>query len=134
MLKVLAMLPEPQHFTQIQNKGERFQWADKSTDNLRILSSDPEPWGKEWTVLIRLEMGKTRGKISYPKRLSLVCFPPEAELVKAKIVRDRWSGNFAHSVEPTLLHFAFPSEVSEGRSWTTLAVLATHSGETGFEP
>lgn len=33
--------------------------------------------------------------------------PPELGLKRAKFLRDRWSGNFAHSCQPTLLHFDF---------------------------
>lgn len=124
MLKVESVLPEAKHFSQIQKKGERYQWADRSSDSLRILSSTPDPWGKEWAILIRLEVGKTRAQISYPKRLNLICFPNEPGLPKAKIVRDRWSGNFAHSSEPTLLHFVFPANTREGQGWLMLAVIA----------
>ncbi len=127
MLKIIAKLPESKHFRQIQNRGERYQWEDRASSNLRILSAVPHPWGQEWAILIRLEQGKTRAEISYPKRLNLVCMPidpNETNLQRAIIVRDRWTGNFAHSTVPTLLHFDFPVETSEGNSWLMISVIA----------
>jgi hypothetical protein len=123
MISVLATLPEAKHFRQIQNRGERYQWADRSTDNLRILATVEKPWQQEWKILIRLEQGETRAGVRYPRRLNLLCLPPEPGLQRAKIVRDRWSGNFAHSTEPTLLHFDFPVETEDGRSWLMLSIV-----------
>lgn len=123
MLKILATLPEAKHFRQIGNRGDRYQWSDLASDNLRILANDPNPWGKEWSILIRLEQGKTRAGIYYPKRLNLVCFPLDGEAKRARIIRERWSGNFVHSCEPTLLFFAFPARNETGSSWLMFSVV-----------
>jgi hypothetical protein len=129
VLKVLATLPEAKHFRQIENKGDRYQWCDLSCDYLRILASDPNPWDKEWLVLIRLEQGKRREGSSFPRRLNLLCLPvvQDPQLQRAKIIRDRWGGNFAHSCEPTLLHFDFPVESKEGRSWLMVSVVLVNT-------
>lgn len=126
MLKIIATLPEAKDFRQIENRGDRYQWVDKASDNLRILSESPDPWGQEWQVFVRLEQGKTRAGIGYPKRLNLVCFPLSDEVFpKAKIVRERWKGNFVHSYEPTLLFFAFPAKSNqEGSSWLMVSVIS----------
>jgi hypothetical protein len=123
LLKILASLPESKHFRQTQNKGKRYQWADKATDNLCVLASDPDPWGKEWEILIRLEQGETRAGLRYPRRLTLLCLPvdPFKNLPKAEVVRERWKGNFAHSCEPTLLFFAFPVEGAGENNWLMLS-------------
>lgn len=129
MLKVLATLPEAKHFRQINNKGDRCQWVDRASDNLRVLCDSPDPWEKEWGILLRLEQGKTRAGITYPKRLNLLCLPPEPDLQPARILRDRWSGNFAHSCGPTLLHFDFPAVTPEGHSWLMYSVIAVAKRE-----
>lgn len=125
MLKILATLPEFKHFKQIQNKGDRYQWADKSTDSFTVLSGDPNPWVKEQSILIRLEQGKRRSGLTYPKRLSLLVLPiTEETLPNCQIIRERWNGNFAHSTEPTLLFFAFPIEGDGDRNWLMISIVA----------
>ena len=126
MLKVIAALPEAKHFRQIENRGDRHQWVDLASENLRILAPTPNPWEQDWSILVRLEQGKTRAGLTYPKRLNLVCFPLESkdESLKAKFVRERWKGNFVHSCEPTLLFFAFPARSNQdGSSWLMLSVV-----------
>jgi hypothetical protein len=123
MLKIISTLPDQKNFKPIQNKGERFQWVDRYCDHLRILSHDSDPWGKEWTILLLLEQGKRRDDTTYPKRLNLLCLPIEEGIVKAKIVRERWTGNFAHSCEPTLLHFDFPIIKEESINWLMLSIV-----------
>lgn len=126
MLKVIATLPEAKHFRQIENRGDRYQWVDLASENLRIVAPIPDPWGQEWSIFVRLEQGKTRGGLSYPRKLSIVCFPLEegVDLPKAKFIRERWKGNFVHSCEPTLLFFAFPARSNQdGSSWLMLSVV-----------
>lgn len=128
MIKIFAALPEKKNFVPAGKRGDRFQWTDAASDRLLIISPDPSPWNKEMPILIRLEQGKTRGKISYPKKLHLLCLPEDQdqEYQKAKIIRDRWKGSFAHSCEPTLLFFAFPVEKQHNsdHNWLMISVLA----------
>lgn len=124
MLKVISRLPESKHFRQIKNRGDRCQWVDLACEDLRILAPVFDPWTQNWSILIRLEQGKTGAGLTYPKRLNLVCFPPEEGTPKAQLIRERWKGNFVHSCEPTLLFFAFPAKSNqEGSSWLMLSVL-----------
>lgn len=122
MLKVFAKLPEAKHFRQIQNRGDRYQWVDKSTDLLRIIASDPNPWSQPWDILFRIDQGKTRGGLYYPQRLGLVCLPPAGGQNHCQILRERWKGRFAHSCEPTLFFASFPVD-SESQNWLHISVL-----------
>lgn len=124
MLKVRATLPEAQHFRQTQPKGDRHQWADRATDALRVLAPTPDPWDQTWDILIRLEQGKTRAGLRYPKRLTLLCLPPEEPAPPtANILRERWKGLFAHTCEPTLLAAVFPAAQGEAQGWLILSIL-----------
>lgn len=124
MLKIKAILPEEINFRQIQNKGKRYRWIDKSTDKLVILSEHPTPDPKEWDVLFRIEQGETRVGVKYPRRLELVCLPPTIGTPLATIVRERWKGNFAFSWEPTLRFFVFPVEGDSQNNWLMISVVA----------
>ena len=125
MIKIFARLPEAKHFRQIQNRGDRYQWVDKSTDLLRIIASTPDPWTQPWDILFRIDQGKTRGGLYYPQRLGLVCLPPAGANNYCEILRERWKGNFAHSCEPTLFFSSFP--VNSEQSWLHISVLQLYA-------
>lgn len=87
-----------------------YYWEDKSTDRFLILSQDFEPWGKDWAIIPLLEQGKTANGTKYPKRIRLKCFPVDGvpEAASATILRERWKGHFAFSLEFTYCFYAFP--------------------------
>lgn len=88
---------------------------------MRILAP-VEPWGKVWQILVRLEQGKRRDGVTYPKRLNFVCLEEvEGVAPDAKIVRERWGGNFAHSCETTLLFAAFPCD--KENNWLMISIV-----------
>jgi hypothetical protein len=125
VLKISAILPSQNHYHQIAPRDTgRFQWADKATDAVRIVSPVPDPWVSHQKILLRITQGKTRGGLYYPKRLDLVVLPSDAQdVVSAKIIRERWKGLFAYSEEPTLRFFAFPVE-DISQKWLMMSILS----------
>lgn len=121
MLKIYAKLPDPQHFRRIQNKGERFQWEDKASDRVRIIAPIENPWDKNWAILVAIDRGKTKAGIEYPQRLTLTCFAG-GEGIPAKIIRERWTGQFVHSIGPTLFFSGFQAQADAGRSWLMYSI------------
>lgn len=121
MLKIYARLPDPQHFRRIQNKGDRPQWEDKARDRVRIIAPIEHPWEKDWAILVAITRGKTAGGIEYPQRLTLTCFDG-SEGIPAKIIRERWTGQFVHSICPTLFFAGFEAKAKAGKSWLMYSI------------
>ncbi|MCG9890925.1 MAG: hypothetical protein MH252_07605 [Thermosynechococcaceae cyanobacterium MS004] len=124
MLKIVATLPDRKYYQQIANRGERWQWQDVASDRLRVIApANYDPWQAENPILIRLENGKTRENVSFPRRLNLLVLPPgDAEGEPAQIIREQWFGGFAHSTCPTEAFFAFPA-LGKGESWLMISIL-----------
>jgi hypothetical protein len=128
MLKIAATLPNQKFYQRINNRGERWQWQDIHSDRLRVIAPpNCDPWAKEHPILIRLENGKTRSGDSFPRRLNLLILPSEGEsLPRAKILRERWFGGFAHSTGLTDLFFAFPAS-GHGEFWLMISIVLNPS-------
>jgi len=113
MLAYIAKLPPEKNFVCTHKKDETYHWEDKSNPRLRISCEDPEPWDKTWLILPLLQQGKTRAGIKYPQMLRLKCIPlseKESSAREAILLRERWKGFFAMSLEPTYAFYAFPCE------------------------
>ena len=96
-MKFLCTLPEGKHYRPLQSQSEgRWIWEDKATPLVRVIAPDPQPWGKEWVVLIQIQKTKLY-TYQYPARLDLKCFTSGEDAIPAKLTREIMRGRFAYS-------------------------------------
>jgi hypothetical protein len=119
--KVQAHLPEKQFFKPLQSQRPNF-WLFEDCDSrtLRIVSPEPSPWGKEWTIIFSHQSQKGDGSI-WPYRLDLRLHPihPEHPAPKAYIEREVFKGHFAWSTDQPCAFYVFPLQE---KFWLSLSI------------
>lgn len=123
-MKFICALPESKHYLPLESKTEgRYYWRDKSSSLIRIITSHPVPWEREWVIMPSIQKVKNYD-FEYPGKLDIKCFEitqSSAITQKGKMHRERMRGKFAYAQNSPRLVFCFPIEPNERTYMQTLA-------------
>lgn len=111
-MKVTAQLPDKKHFKRIAAESEKWSyvWQAIASDRLRICTSVPDPWGKEWDIRIKERVSKGDVDVK-TNRVDLTCYPlGENTPTQANILLEFQWGGIPHSNQPTLRFYAIPAD------------------------
>lgn len=107
--KFYARLPEQKFYQPIQSKRpDKWLFEDIEGRWLRIVSPDPAPWNKQWTIIFSHQEQKGDGSV-WPYRLDLRLYPVEKERGSgppAAIEREIVKGIFTWTEERPYLFYA----------------------------
>ncbi|NJM67296.1 MAG: MarR family transcriptional regulator [Acaryochloris sp. RU_4_1] len=109
--KVIAKLPGKEFFRPLQsNTSDKWTFEDKDSPAFRIVSSDPNPWGQEWKILLS-HQNERGDRSEWPYRLDLKLFPPDGEdCPHATFEREGIKGVFVWSLDSPTFFYAAPTK------------------------
>ena len=120
--RYLAVIPEQKHYHLIQSKSDRWFFGDNATIGVRVISPDPSPWGKQWTIVPARQNQKSDKALWY-FRVDFRLYPPE-EGVPTILEREQYKGYFAYAKQASIDYFNFYLEEKEILSYSFYEKLA----------
>ncbi|MCG9890927.1 MAG: hypothetical protein MH252_07615 [Thermosynechococcaceae cyanobacterium MS004] len=103
--KYLAVIPEGKHYHLLEAKDNKWIFEDNATVGVRVISPDPNPWEKEWTIVPFKQNQKSDASIWY-YRVNFKLYSPST-CIPVVLERERYKGYFAYTQKSPIDYFNF---------------------------